>query len=30
MHESYKNKGRNHLSVHYEEEILNLPEHPPA
>lgn len=30
MHESYKQKGRNHLSEHYEEEILNLPEHPPA
>lgn len=30
MHESYKKKGRNHLSAHYEEEILNLPEHPPA
>ena len=30
MHESYKKKGRNHLSEHYEEEILNLPEHPPT
>ena len=30
MHESYKKKGRNHLSVHYEEEILDLPEHPPT
>lgn len=30
MHESYKRKGRNHLSAHYEEEILNLPEHPPT
>lgn len=30
MHESYKKKGRNHLSEHYEEEILDLPEHPPT
>ena len=30
MHVSYTNKGRNHLSEHYEDEILNLPEHPPA
>ena len=30
MHESYEKKGRNHLSEHYEEEILDLPEHPPA
>lgn len=30
MHESYKRKGRNHLSEHYEEEILDLPEHPPT
>lgn len=30
MHESYKKKGRNHLSEYYEEEILDLPEHPPT
>lgn len=29
MHESYTKKGRNHLSAHYEQEILDLPEHPP-
>lgn len=28
MHKSYIAKGRNHLSVHYEQEIINLPEHP--
>lgn len=28
MHKSYVSKGRNHLSVHYEQEIINLPEHP--
>ena len=29
MHESYTKKGRNHLSRHYEQEIMSLPEHPP-
>lgn len=29
MHESYRKKGRNHLSEHYEEEILNLADKPP-
>lgn len=28
MHKSYIAKGRNHLSAHYEQEIINLPEHP--
>lgn len=28
MHSSYRAKGRNHLSEHYEEEILQLPDHP--
>ena len=28
MHKSYRGKGRNHLSEHYEEEILNLPSKP--
>lgn len=28
MHQSYAAKGRNHLSAHYEEEIMALPEHP--
>ena len=28
MHKSYVAKGRNHLSAHYEQEIINLPEHP--
>lgn len=29
MHRSYQKKGRNHLSEHYEEEILSLPSKPP-
>ena len=29
MHKSYRNKGRNHLSEHYEEEIMRLPDKPP-
>lgn len=29
MHQSYQEKGRNHLSEHYEEEILSLPSKPP-
>ena len=29
MHQSYQKKGRNHLSEHYEEEILSLPSKPP-
>ena len=28
MHKSYRGKGRNHLSQHYEEEILDLPSKP--
>lgn len=28
MHQSYAAKGRNHLSKHYEEEILELPDKP--
>lgn len=28
MHQSYSAKGRNHLSKHYEEEILQLPDKP--
>ena len=28
MHKSYVAKGRNHLSAHYEQEIINLREHP--
>ena len=28
MHKSYRAKGRNHLSEHYEEEILRLDSHP--
>lgn len=28
MHQSYKQKGRNHLSDSYEDEILKLREHP--
>ena len=28
MHQSYSAKGRNHLSKHYEEEILELPDKP--
>lgn len=28
MHKSYRGKGRNHLSEHYEEEILDLPSKP--
>lgn len=28
MHKSYRAKGRNHLSEHYEEEILHLPSKP--
>lgn len=30
MHKSYRAKGRNHLSEHYEEEILKLDSKPPA
>ncbi|MGN0995696.1 MAG: hypothetical protein ACI4PG_02195 [Candidatus Ventricola sp.] len=30
MHKSYRAKGRNHLSEHYEEEILRLDSKPPA
>lgn len=30
MHKSYRAKGRNHLSEHYEEEILHLDSKPPA
>lgn len=30
MHKSYRDKGRNHLSEHYEEDILNLADNPPA
>lgn len=29
MHASYRAKGRNHLSEHYEQEILELPDKPP-
>ena len=29
MHSSYRARGRNHLSEHYEEEILRLPDKPP-
>lgn len=29
MHASYRAKGRNHLSEHYEEEILRLADKPP-
>lgn len=29
MHNSYTKKGRNHLSAHYEQEIMELPEYPP-
>ena len=29
MHKSYRAKGRNHLSEHYEEEILHLASKPP-
>lgn len=29
MHKSYRAKGRNHLSEHYEEEILKLDSRPP-
>ena len=29
MHASYRAKGRNHLSKHYEQEILELPDKPP-
>lgn len=29
MHKSYRAKGRNHLSKHYEEEILKLDSRPP-
>lgn len=28
MHKSYRSRGRNHLSEHYEEEILRLPDKP--
>ena len=28
MYKSYTAKGRNHLSVHYEKEILGLPDKP--
>lgn len=28
MHKSYRAKGRNHLSKHYEEEIMNLADKP--
>ena len=28
MHESYSNKGRNHLQVHYKDDILNLKDKP--
>ena len=28
MHKSYTGKKRNHLSEHYEEDMLNLPESP--
>ena len=28
MHKSYAAKGRNHLSIHYENEILGLPDSP--
>lgn len=27
MYQSYHNKGRNHLSAHYEKEIMELPDH---
>lgn len=30
MHKSYRAKGRNHLSEHYEEEILRLASRPPV
>lgn len=30
MHKSYRQKGRNHLSEHYEEEILSLDSKPKA
>lgn len=30
IHKSYKAKGRNHLTAHYEEHILSLPEAPPG
>lgn len=29
MHKRYAAKGHNHLSAKYEEELLELPEHPP-
>lgn len=29
MHKSYRKKGRNHLSEHYEAEIMRLPDRPP-
>lgn len=29
MHKSYRSKGRNHLSVHYETEIMQLADRPP-
>lgn len=29
MHKSYRGKGRNHLSEHYEAEIMRLPDRPP-
>lgn len=29
MHRSYAAKGRNHLTKHYEADLLALPEHPP-
>lgn len=28
IHKSYKAKGRNHLTTHYESDILDLPERP--
>lgn len=27
MYQSYHSKGRNHLSAHYEEDIVSLPDH---
>ena len=29
MYKSYTGKGRNHLSVHYEKDLLELPDNPP-
>lgn len=28
MHDSYKDKGRNHLSDHFQQDLLNLPDNP--